>query len=68
MPSEPMPVSLGNYLALDAESLIVGKMPVQHVHFHRGHTVKIALEHVDGNEVAADVDHRAAPGKAWLNL
>ena len=57
---------LGKHFALDAESLIVGQMPVQHVHLHGGHAVEIALEHVDGNEVAADVDQRAAPGEAGL--
>ena len=49
---------LGKYFALDAEALVVGKMPVQHVHLHRGHAIEIALEHIDGNEVAAR--HRSA--------
>ena len=56
----------GKDLALDAEALIVGQVPVQHVHLYRGHAVEVALEHVDWDEVAADVDERAAPREAWL--
>src|ERR1700686_1514766 len=57
---------LGKFLALDAESLIVGKMPVEDVHFYCGHSVEVAFEHVERNEVAADVDQQPAPGKARL--
>ncbi len=59
---------LGELLALGAEALIVGKMPVEDVHLHGGHAVEIALEHVDGDEVAADVDHacRATENAAGL--
>src|SRR6266567_797588 len=57
---------LGKLLALDAEALVIGEMPVQDVHFDGGHAVEIALEHIDGNEVAADIDEQAAPGKAGL--
>ena len=59
---------LGKLLALDAESLVIGKMPVQHVHFYRSHAVNVALKHVERDEVAADVDQQAAPGKARLVL
>src|SRR3954468_2381221 len=41
-------------------------MPVQHIHLHGGHAIKIALEHVDWDEVAADIDEHAAPGEARL--
>ena len=60
------PGELGKLLALGAESLIIGKMRVQDVQFYRGHAIEIALEHVDGNEVAAHVDQRAAPGETRL--
>ncbi len=57
---------LGKHLALDAKTLVIGEVPVQHVHLYRGHAVEIALEHLERNEVAADVDQHAAPGKAGL--
>ncbi len=47
-------LQLWELLALDAESLIVGKMPVQDVHLHRGHAVDISSEHIERNEVTAD--------------
>ncbi len=59
-------VQLGKFLALDAEPLIVGKMPVQDVHLHGGHAVHIAFEHVERDEVAADVDEQSAPREAGL--
>src|SRR5579871_4542156 len=58
----------GEDFALGTESLIVGKMPVEDVHFYGGHAVEIALEHIDGNEVAADVDQRATPRETRLVL
>ena len=66
MPSDPISGELGKFLALDAESLVVGKMPVQDVHLHRGHAVEVALEHVDRNEVAADVDQQCRAREARL--
>ena len=57
---------LGKYFAFGAKTLVVGEMPVQHVHLYRSHCVEIALEYIEWNEVAADVDQRAAPGKAGL--
>ncbi len=57
---------LGKLLALRAETLVIGKMPVQHVHLHRCHTVDVALQHVDGNEVPAHIDQQAPPRKARL--
>ncbi len=56
----------GKFLALYAETLIVREMPVQDVHLHGGHAIEIALQHVDRNEMAADVDKQAAPRKARL--
>src|SRR5258708_37913162 len=38
-------------------------MPVQHVELHRFHPVKIALEDVDRNEVAGDIDQQSTPGE-----
>ena len=60
------PRQLGELLALGAESLVVGKMPVQHVHLYRRHSVNIALKNVDRNKVATDVDQHAAPREARL--
>src|SRR5215470_12138934 len=41
-------------------------MEVQHIHLHCGHTVEIALEHVERNKVAADIDQQSPPGKPRL--
>ncbi len=56
----------GEYFALDAESLVVGKMPVQDVHLDGGHAVEVALQSICWDEVTADVDQRATPREAWL--
>ena len=56
-------LELGEWLALDAESLVVGEMPVEDVHLHGGHAVEIAFERVHWDEVAADVNQEAAPRK-----
>ena len=55
---------LGKELALDAEALILGEVPVEDVELHGGHGVEVALDDVDRLEVAADVDHQAAPAEA----
>ena len=55
-------------LAFDAKPLVVREMPVQDVHLHGGHTIEVAFEHIEGNEVAADVDEQAAPREAGLVL
>ena len=57
---------LGKSLAFDAESLVIRKMPVEDIHLHRSHSVDVALEHVDGNEMAAHIDQQAAPREARL--
>src|SRR5688572_31648092 len=59
-------VQLWKLLALDAEALVFGQMPVKDVHLHRRHRVEIALEHFDGLEVTRDVDQQTAPGETWL--
>ena len=61
-------VQLRKLLALDAEALIVGQVPVHDVHLHRRHSIQVALEHVQRNEVTADVDEQAAPGESRLIL
>ena len=43
-------------------------MPVQDIHLHRSHSVEVTLEHFDGDEMAADVNQQATPGKARLVL
>src|SRR5579864_2773490 len=61
-------VQLGKALAFDTEALIVGKVPVKNVQLDRGHSVEIALDHVEWHEMAAGVDHQTAPRKARLVL
>src|SRR5262249_21060113 len=58
-------VELREFLAFDAEALIFRKVPVEDIHLHGFHAVKIPAEYIEGNEVAAGVDHQAAPRKAW---
>ena len=43
-------------------------MPMQNIHLHSGHSVEVAFEHVERNEVTADVDEQAAPGEPGLIL
>ena len=48
-------------LALDAEALVFGEVPVEDVELNGGHAVEVAFEHVHRLEVPAAVDHQAAP-------
>src|SRR5882762_6749059 len=54
-------VELGELFAFGAEALIFGEVPVEDVHFHSFQAVDIALEDIEGDEVAGYVDHEAAP-------
>src|SRR5580692_10834948 len=51
-------------LTFNSEALIIGEMPVKYIQLHGGHAIQVALQDVERNEVAADVDHQSAPGKA----
>ena len=51
-------------LDLDAPALVVGEVQVQDVELEQGHVVDVALHVVDAEEVARDVEHRAAVGEA----
>ena len=59
-------VQLGEALALHAEALVVGEVPVEDVELHGGHGVEIALHHFERHPVARGIHHQAAPGKARL--
>src|SRR5260370_36985787 len=61
-------VQLRKAFALDPKALVVGKVPVQNIHLHRRHSVQVALEDVERNEMAADVNEQTAPRKEWLVL
>ncbi len=50
--------------AFGAEALVVTEVPVEDVELGEGHAVERALDFRDGLEVAADVEHIAAPAKA----
>src|SRR5437868_4287387 len=41
-------------------------MPVQHVHLHRFHSIEVAFEDIEGNEMAADVNQQTTPGEPRL--
>ena len=59
-------MEFGVALALDAEALVVGEVPVEDVQLDRGHGVEIALDHFDRHPVARHIEHQAAPGEARL--
>src|SRR5215470_12959068 len=54
-------VQLREAKALDAESLVLRKVPVKHIELHSCHAVEIALDYLDRHEVPARVDHQPAP-------
>ena len=49
-------------------ALVVGQVPVEDVHLVDGHQVDHLLYLLDGEEMAAHVEHKAAVCKAWLVL
>src|SRR3984893_6410610 len=58
----------GELLALDPKTLVVGKMQMQNIHLHCGHSIQIALKNAQWNEVPANINQQSAPGKPWLIL
>lgn len=52
-------------LAIDAEALVLGKMPVEDVELDCGHAVERTFEHIHRFEVASAVNHEAPPWEAW---
>ena len=61
-------MKFGKFAALRAETLVIGNVPVENVHLHGFHTIQVALEDFDGNEMAARVNQQAAPGETRLIL
>ena len=61
-----MPVSSGHAVDLDAPALVVGEVQVQHVELQHRDAVEVVEHVVDREEVAGDVEHRAAVGEARL--
>ena len=51
-------------LAFDRETLVIGEVPVEDIELYRFHAVEVALDYWDRLEMAAGIDHQAAPGKA----
>ncbi len=62
----PCLLQLGKALALNTESLVVVQVPVQDIHLHRRHPIDIALEYLQRNEVAANVNQQAPPDELGL--
>ena len=60
----PQGMQSGKAAALDAESLVVAQVPVQHVELDHRHAVERAPHLLDGHEVPRDVDQEATPGEA----
>src|SRR5579863_526485 len=61
-------VQLRQFFAFGAESLIVRKMPVEDVQFHRFHPIEVALQHIEWSKVPAGINHQAAPRETRLVL
>src|SRR4029077_13434006 len=61
-------MELGKFLTLNAKALVIRQMPVKYIELHRCHSVQIALEHIEGNKVAAYIDHQSPPRKTWFVL
>jgi hypothetical protein len=59
-------VEQGEGLALDAESLVFGEVPVEDVHLHRLHTIEVLPDDIERHEVPARIDHQTSPGEARL--
>ncbi len=59
-------MELRKFLALDAETLIFGEVPVEDVHLHGFEAVDVSFEHIERDEMARGIDHQPAPGKARL--
>ena len=57
-------VQLGKLFTLHPETLVFREMPVENVHFYRFHSVQVALNDIQRNEVASGIDHQSAPGKS----
>ena len=57
-------MKLGQLLAFDPESLVLGKMQMEKIELYRLHTVEVAPQNVERHKMAATIDHQAAPGKA----
>jgi hypothetical protein len=54
----------GIELALHAEALVFGQVPVEYVELHGGHAIQGVLQNVHGLEVPSAVDHQAAPAES----
>ena len=59
-------MQLGELLAFDAKSLVVGQVPMQDIQLQSGHAVEIALHHIKWDEVPANINEQSAPCKARL--
>ena len=55
-------------LYLGSPALVIGQMPVEHVHLVDGHQVKHLLYLLHGEEMTANVKHEATVGKARFVL
>ncbi len=57
-------LQLGEFLALNPETLIFREMPVEYVQLHRRHAIQISLQDVERDKVAADINHQSTPGES----
>ena len=55
-------------LYLGTPTLVVGKVPMKHIHFVNGHKIYHFLHLLNGEEMAAHVEHKATIAKAGLIL
>ena len=50
-------MQLWKLFALDAEALVFREVPVEDVHLHGFHSIKISPDDVEGNEMPRGIDH-----------
>ena len=58
----------GVLLNLGTPSLVICKMPVEHIHLIDGHEINHLLHLFDGEKMTAHVKHETTVRKAWLIL
>src|ERR1700685_3350336 len=54
-------LQLREALALNTETLVIGQVPMKYVELDRGHSIEIALDHLDGHPMPRYVQMQAAP-------
>ena len=60
----PELMQFGKFPAFDAESLVVGQMPMENVHLQGGDGIDVPLDHFFRHPVPGNIQHETAAGEA----